>query len=106
VISITRTRGTSWDAIARSTSRLPSGAIRNRRSEVAPGYQAVSRKSLGPKVECNRKWTIGSCSLAPFTHRCREFLEKIYNEKRLHSALGYMPPARFEKEAAARRLSV
>jgi putative transposase len=24
----------------------------------------------------------------------REFLEKIYNEKRLHSALGYMPPAR------------
>ena len=36
----------------------------------------------------------------------REFLEKIYNEKRLHSALGYMPPARFEKEAATRQLSV
>src|SRR5450432_1463981 len=30
----------------------------------------------------------------------REFLEKIYNQKRLHSALGYMPPARFEKDAA------
>ena len=36
----------------------------------------------------------------------REFLEKIYNEKRLHSALGYMPPARFEKEAAARQISL
>ena len=36
----------------------------------------------------------------------REFLEKVYNEKRLHSALAYMPPARFEKEAAARQLSV
>jgi putative transposase len=42
----------------------------------------------------------------------REFLEKIYNEKRLHSALGYVPPTEFEanlatpqKEAAARRLS-
>jgi transposase InsO family protein len=43
-----------------------------------------------------------------------EFLEKIYNQRRLHSALGYLPPTEFEanlatqnhKEAAARQLSV
>ena len=33
-----------------------------------------------------------------------EFLEKVYNQKRLHSALGYLPPVEFEAQLAAKNV--
>jgi transposase InsO family protein len=52
-------------------------------------------------------------NLAEALASIREFIEKVYNQKRLHSALGYLPPAEFEanlvinnQEAAARQLSL
>ncbi len=37
-------------------------------------------------------------TIAEARSRIGHFLEEVYNEKRLHSALGYLPPAEFEQQ--------
>jgi hypothetical protein len=41
--------------------------------------------------------------LADAHSQIRRFLEQVYNRRRLHSALGYLPPAEFERHRLAHR---
>ena len=103
----------------------------DRGSQYASGDYTDLLKATGIDISMSRKanpWDNAACEsfmktlkyeevhrneyrdLAEARASIREFLEKVYNQKRLHSALGYLPPAEFEaqqrKEAASRQLFV
>lgn len=43
----------------------------------------------------------GYDSFSDALHNLAHFIEEVYNTKRLHSALGYLPPAEYEEQLAA-----
>jgi hypothetical protein len=85
------------------TSRPTSADLR---SGTSTGPQPKSQRDLLPPLSSS---TLGSNAgglrclgsneyrdLVEAKRSIERFLEKVYNEKRLHSALGYRPPAEFE----------
>lgn len=106
----------------------------DRGSQYASGDYTGLLKENGIEISMSRKanpWDNAACEsfmktlkyeevhrneyrdVAEARHEIGTFLEKIYNQRRLHSALGYLPPTEFEsglaakaKEAAARQLSL
>jgi putative transposase len=102
----------------------------DRGSQYASGDYTNLLKANGITISMSRKgnpWDNAACEsfmktlkydevhrneyrdLAEARASIRECLEKVYNQKRLHSALGYLPPVEFErnhKDAAPRQLSL
>jgi putative transposase len=92
-------RGVQY-ACADYTTMLAAHGICGSMSRVGNPYDNAYAESFIKTLKYEEVFRNDYADLADAKASIGEFIEKIYNRRRLHSALGYRPPAEFESAVA------
>ena len=79
------------------TAQLEQHGIRISMSRLATPYDNARAESFIKTLKYEEVYRTEYRNLEEAKPAMKEFLEKIYNQKRLHSSLGYRPPREFER---------
>ena len=79
------------------TNLLKEYGIRISMSRTGNPYDNAQAESFIKTLKYEEVYLFEYQRLAEARGRIGQFIDEVYNEKRLHSALGYRPPAEFER---------
>ena len=80
------------------TELLIAHGIRISMSRRGNPYDNAQAESFMKTLKYEEVYRTEYLDFADARRRIGKFIESVYNEKRLHSALGYLPPAEFEQQ--------
>jgi putative transposase len=79
------------------TDLLKEQGIRISMSRRGNAYDNAKAESFIKTLKYEEVYLFEYETISEARARIKHFLEEVYNQKRLHSAIGYMPPAEFEQ---------
>ena len=79
------------------TSLLKESGVAISMSRKGNPYDNAKAESFMKTLKCEQVYLSEYDSLADANAQIAHFLEAVYNHKRLHSSLGYLPPAEYEQ---------
>jgi putative transposase len=88
------------------TSLLAQNDIQISMSRRANCYDNATAESFMKTLKCEEVYRTEYLDLEDARQQIKRFIESVYNRTRLHSALGYQPPAEFEKRVRLQATSV